>query len=509
MIQGTTLRLLLAAAVSLGLALLLLITLYVTDIGFRVWAHLREAPPWFSLAYLLGLLMLATLGGWLLWRILFPRKKDKHHARPDFVEPEVPDEAELTARLERAETQGVDAAAARRELMELGSRRETGEVHVALFGQVSMGKSSVVRALLPDAHPEVDPRGGTTRHLERHVWRSPAGDRLVLVDMPGLNEADGELEALSRDEAQRAHIVVYLVDGDLTRDQYQDIERIISLGKPVIVAVNKADLWGDQDRERIRERIRARLGQARDLEVVTVSAGALREVTLVHSDGREEMVTRRSPPRVAELVRALQRRIDQDTGAIERLRDAAVFVLASDKLDSALAEHRRVQADAVVSDYTRKAVIGALAAVTPGTDVLIQGYLGVRMVKALCDLYEVPVHKVDIERLLGMASGRLGKLLPLTLAIAGNALKAFPGVGTLTGGLAHAVAYGLLFDGLGRAVARTLASRGELPPGIALRNFEETLGENLETRARRLAKLALSQDRPDRAGTGDAPRDTA
>jgi len=79
--------------------------------------------------------------------------------------------------------------------------------------------------------------------------------------------------------------------------------------------------------------------------------------------------------------------------------------------------------------------------------------------------------------------------------VAGNALKAFPGVGTLTGGLVHAVAYGLLFDSLGRAVTETLAARGALPEQVALRTFEEKLSEDVETRARRLAKLAAAQVR--------------
>jgi hypothetical protein len=94
------------------------------------------------------------------------------------------------------------------------------------------------------------------------------------------------------------------------------------------------------------------------------------------------------------------------------------------------------------------------------------------------------------------------KAVPLSLAIAGNALKAFPGTGTIAGGLAHAVAYGLLFDSLGRAVARTLEARGELPPKVVTATLEETLSENLEKRAGRLAQIALGQARAARRSDG-------
>jgi hypothetical protein len=66
-------------------------------------------------------------------------------------------------------------------------------------------------------------------------------------------------------------------------------------------------------------------------------------------------------------------------------------------------------------------------------------------------------------------------------------------LGTLTGGLIHAVAYGMIFESLGRAAAQTLASRGELRPYPAAIVFEEMLNDNLEAGAIRFAKLALAE----------------
>jgi hypothetical protein len=60
------------------------------------------------------------------------------------------------------------------------------------------------------------------------------------------------------------------------------------------------------------------------------------------------------------------------------------------------------------------------------------------------------------------------------------------------------VAYGLVFDSLGKAVARSLETRGELHPVQAADQFRETLVEDLESSARRFAKLALRE-------RGDAP----
>jgi hypothetical protein len=144
-----------------------------------------------------------------------------------------------------------------------------------------------------------------------------------------------------------------------------------------------------------------------------------------------------------------------------------------------------------VRSYTRKAVIGALAAISPGTDILIQGYLGTAMVRELCDLYDVSASDLDVQTFLDLSQDRVRKALPLMLAVAGNGLKAFPGIGTVAGGLVHAVAYGLIFDAMGHGIVHTLELGGELVPRDAARRFQEELGENLEARTRRLVTLAL------------------
>lgn len=486
------LRLLIATALTLVLALLLLVFLYVTDMALTVWQKLADAPVIFIAGYLLFLAVLAGGGAFLIWRLARPRRRRE---APAPATP--PTEEELRAEVAAAREGGVEPLATVHEITTLEQRRSSGEVHVALFGEVSTGKSALVAALVPDAVTEVNPRSGTTRHIERHVWTSPAGDRLVLVDMPGVNEPDGTLSELSTEEAVRAHVVVYVVDGDLTRDQYQELTNLAGFGKPLVVAINKVDRYRDEDLARIEARIHERTGATSGIDVVSVSAGAEREVTVVHPDGREEVRRRRLEPRVEALQQALQRRIDGDRQALDELRDAAVFVLAKRKLDQTVKTHREDSSRAIVAGYTRKAVVGALAAVSPGMDVLIQGYLGMNMVKELCALYGVPVREVEVEQVLKNATGRAGKAFPVALAIAGNSMKAFPGAGTLAGGVTHAVAYGLLFDSLGRAVARTLETRGALPPAVVGRTLEETLGEELESRARRLAKIALQKSHGD------------
>lgn len=490
------LRIALAFAVVLGLLLALVALLLLTESVLEVWQRLRETSPMLLAGYLAVLAVLALLAAWAVLRLLFPRKP------PVKDDESVLDEASLRREVDEAQARGMDVSGVEKELERLTRLRASGEVRIAVFGEISTGKSALIRALLPgdgDQSIAVSARGGTTRQVTDYSWTSPAGDRLVLVDVPGLNEAGGRLEQVARDEALRSHAVVFVCDDDLTRREFGTVQALRELHKPLVLALNKADRYDAAELVQVRERLRERAGrladQGGDVEVVAISAAPVEHVVRVHADGREEPATRELPARVDELREAIQGVVDRDGSLMEELRDAAVFVLVERRLDAARSAYRAEQAERLVAGYTRKAVIGALAAVAPGTDVLIQGYLGANMVRELCELYQVPARDIDVKRFLQLGQDQVGRAMPVVMAIAGNGLKAFPGVGTIAGGLLHAVAYGLIFDALGRTLTATLRDSGRLRPALAADRLRKTLHENLERRTVDIAKLALAARR--------------
>lgn len=488
--RSLPLRLLAAVALSIGLALTLLLFLYVTDLALGVWARLEAAPPLFVVVYSGALLALAGGATWLIWR-LWRRPRGRAAATRGSARGPL-SRAVLEARIQSAEAQGDDVSGARLELRELAARRESGALYIALFGEVSAGKSSLIQALLPEARPGIGPRAGTTRAPRRYAWEAPNGTSVLLTDLPGVNGPDGVLEETAREEAQRAHLVLYLTEGDLTRRQYAEIETLAALAKPMVLVLNKMDYYRDPELEVLQQRLAERVQRFGDIRIVAISAGGRREVVKIRPDGSEEIAIEEVPARIEPLLSALQRFLRGDWNAIDKRRDDAVHALAAAKLDAAVASQRQQRAEAIIREHTRNAVIGALVAVSPGSDLVIQGYLGIALVRALCENYGLSVSELDIARFLKLAQARVRKSLPLILAVAGNAFKAFPGVGTLAGGVLHAVGYGLIFESLGHAVAEGLASQGDLTAPPTLRRLEEGLREDLEVRAKRLVQLVIA-----------------
>jgi len=491
-------RQLIAVAVLLITLLLLLFVFSATRSALDVWDRLQQLPE--VLFYTYSALIVAVVLGsfWLIYKLLRPTQYDA-----DYESEEVSQE-NIIKELDHAEDVGMETSNLRREIEHLQERKETGKIYVALFGDVSTGKSSIIKAVLPNATLDINVRGGSTQEIKEYTWESSSGDQLVLTDLPGRNEADGSLNEMAQDEAIRAQLVIYVTDSDLSRSQFDDIQQLQSFGKPMIVALNKSDRFSDEEKLLIENRFAEYFNETVNDETksskspikqVFVQSGGEEEIIKIYPDGREEKVIRERKADVSALAYAMQDEIDAQSDALETLRDASVFVLIKQKLDVAKDEYRLEKAEAIIKSSTRKAVFGALAAISPGSDLVIQGILGTQMVKSLCALYNIPVRQLDIDKLLNFSGGQMKKSAPIILAVAGNGMKAFPGIGTVTGGLTHAVAYGMIFDALGHAVNKTLQQRGKLQAAPAAITFKEMLNENLEARAKLFAKLVFDNQK--------------
>ncbi|SEA13737.1 MAG: 50S ribosome-binding GTPase [Candidatus Thiothrix putei] len=492
------LRWLLAGGILLMTLLFLLFLFFATKNFLDLWDRLLLLPHWLFYSYSTVIVAVMGFSGWLIVKLVTGGRSTTAIKRPA---PKPVTEASLTQDIAQIKAAGMDTAPLEVEIAELNERRTAGNAHIAFFGDVSTGKSSIIKALLPEAGVEINLRGGSTREIREYTWQTIAGDHLLLTDLPGRNEAEGTLDAAARDEAIRAHIVVYVTDSDLSRSQFQDLQELAAFGKPLLIAINKRDQYSAEEQAQLAQRIRARFdsaqrtGTAEPPEVLFIQSGGTEEIVRVYPDGREETVQRPRKMDVSALATHLQTEIDRRLETLSQQRDASVLHLVQEKLDLTREDYRRTQAEKIVRSSTHKAILGALASVSPGTDLVIQGVIGTRMVQELCKLYDSPVSQLDIDQFLNFSQGQLKKSIPLLLAVAGNGLKAFPGIGTVAGGLVHAVAYGLIFDALGKSVAHTLEQRGALKAAPAAATFQEMLSGNLEERTKTFARLVIEQYR--------------
>jgi small GTP-binding protein len=193
---------------------------------------------------------------------------------------------------------------------------------IAVFGLVNRGKSAVVNALVGEARLEVGPLNGVTQKPQSLLWRPGPGIpwQVRIIDTPGLNEVNGEArEQLAWEVARAADLILFVIAGDLTQLEYQALLELRTLHKPLLLVLNKCDLYSEAELQAIREQISRHLGWVSPQEILTVSACPKPQKVRTHwPDGRVTLDWERPAPQIA----ALQGQI------VEILRTEAESLLA-------------------------------------------------------------------------------------------------------------------------------------------------------------------------------------
>src|SRR5206468_9267125 len=136
------------------------------------------------------------------------------------------------------------------EVEELEAKRQTQQLEIVAFGTISSGKSSLLNALAGRPVFRTNVVGGTTVTRSEIAW--PAGDRIVLVDTPGLAEVRGETRASeSAEAAKNADIVLFVVDGPLKSYESELLEALAAMEKRIIVCLNKEDWYDAEQRDEL------------------------------------------------------------------------------------------------------------------------------------------------------------------------------------------------------------------------------------------------------------------
>lgn len=457
---------------------LLFLVLMVTEKLLSIWHYLQEAPLWVSFVYALGIVLVAVFVLYLYW--CFIRTKPKQKLKPI-------DESSLRESIALQAQRGVDITQAQAELLELDKRRGKSEFYIALYGAVSSGKSSFIKALLPEQNIQTDVLSGTTITTQTYQYNN-----LAIIDLPGLDDThdfNEEVKKLAIDETLRAHVVVFLTDSDLTQTEMRVISQLKETKKPMVIALNKSDRYAQDEQTQIVQALKKKTGEK--YPVALISTGGLETIIYQDAKGNQRKKVQSRNADIQPLLDAIEKVVANNPEILNRFRDASMLMLAQQKLDKAQLEFNRQKSEEVINNYTKKAVFGAMASVAPGSDLVIQGTLATKMVQSICQLYDISPKAMEIDQVIRMTSGKLKTSVSLILAVAGNAMKSFPGIGTAAGGITHAVSYGMIFNALGNAVLESVSTLGVLDAQATNKKFEENLLGPAQTLAKDLAKMAL------------------
>jgi len=171
----------------------------------------------------------------------------------------------------------VERQALQQERLRVEDQLQRGDLVLVVFGSGSVGKTSLIRALLRQVVGEVGAAMGSTRASSSYRLRLRGLSRgLVLVDTPGILEAGTagqQREQLAREQAASADLLLLVVDGDLRAAEMEVFVALASLGKRLLLVLNKCDLRGEAEESQLLDLLRSRgAGRLAPDDVVAASA---------------------------------------------------------------------------------------------------------------------------------------------------------------------------------------------------------------------------------------------
>ena len=313
-------------------------------------------------------------------------------------------------------------------LSELLNKIENEEIHVAVLGRVSVGKSSLLNALAGTDAFSTSPLHGETRTVERTAWQSYDAGGVFLIDTPGLDEAKGEArEALAHDAAARADLILFVVDSDLTSSELAALQQLHASGSLVLLVLNKADRYSAGERDALLASLKQHVsGMVTSENIIAVSADpALQTVISIDANGVETEVERKPAPAIDPLVDRLWDIIEQEGKSLAALNASLFASRVSDSVSRRIMQTRRALAERMIRYYSIAKGLGVAVNPVPVADLAAAAAIDSALVYHLSRIYDLPMSRRESGKLVAVIFTQLALLMGAiwTVHLASSLLK--------------------------------------------------------------------------------------
>jgi hypothetical protein len=361
---------------------------------------------------------------------------------------------------------------------------EHGHLHLAVFGRVSTGKSSLLNALIGEDAFAVSPLHGETRHSSMQPWNEVDAGGVFLIDTPGLDEAGGESrEQLAKEVAGRSDLVIFVLDGDITETELLSLRTLLAQGRPVLIALNKSDLFTRSELENLLRSVREKADGIVDAEHVIAVAAQPRPEVIVEIDGQGNEVTseRGREPDISVLRLRLWEILDAEGKTLAALNASLFAADLSDQVGRRILAARSDLGDKLVRTYCVAKGVAVAFNPIPVADLFAAAFIDVGMVVHLSRVYDLPLSQKEAGSLVKVIAAESAALMGTVWAlhVVSSALKVgTAGLSTIvTAGAQGAVAYYSTYV-VGRVAAEYLAegkSWGDGGPKLVVQQILDSL----------------------------------
>ncbi len=315
-----------------------------------------------------------------------------------------------------------------RGLREMAAKLRDQRVEIAIFGEISTGKSALINALVGRAATAVDIRGGWTKDVWHVTWEGVGycvpgfeNSSIVLLDTPGLNEVDGASRtAMARDVAGRADLVLFVTDSDLNETEYSALVELAASYKPLILVLNKADLYTPDELDSLLTLFREKrlAGLVDPANIVTTKADPRRVEYIIESaDGSTRSEWRKPPVQIDELRERIVEVLERDGKELVALNASMFAADRSDRMAALRVQLRSEKATQLIWTYAGLKAVAVALNPHPAFDVVGGSAIDATMVIMMGRMYGIEITKTGAVKLVTSILKAAGWVIAGELAV--------------------------------------------------------------------------------------------
>ncbi len=149
-------------------------------------------------------------------------------------------------------------------------RLKEKRIRIGSYGKSGVGKSSVLNSLLKKDIFKTNIINGTTKKIQAEPWilNDQAFSSVELLDSPGFDFCNIKFPDKVYSYIKHSDLILFIVSGDLNRNELKEISSLIKDGKKILVLLNKIDLFNKNDLKEIIGNIKFKLPKELNIPII-------------------------------------------------------------------------------------------------------------------------------------------------------------------------------------------------------------------------------------------------
>ena len=141
---------------------------------------------------------------------------------------------------------------------------------ISAYGKSGVGKSSVLNSLLRKDIFKTDIINGSTKEIRAEEWKlkDQRLKNLELIDSPGFDFCNIKNPDKIYSCINHSDLILFVVSGDINRNELSEINSLIKDGKKIIVLLNKIDLFNKNELKEIIDNIKFKLPKNLNIPII-------------------------------------------------------------------------------------------------------------------------------------------------------------------------------------------------------------------------------------------------